>query len=173
MVSPPRCSSVGGAYCGIRHGVRGNCSTSHLRETQHGPHLCSPCSEGPVAAGSRYTSLPEGAEWKSVEARFVAGGLGHEAETPVSGLELKAWDAGLGRWAWPVAAGHGVEGEEPVLGEVVWSTDEPRVMRRLVFGSRKTLNFTIVPVAHAGAKTSKVVADYAEVRVVYDLGGGE
>jgi hypothetical protein len=111
-----------------------------------------------AAAGTSSTPV-----WESAGVRFYAGGMGYQAGSPVSGINLKVWDRGM----WKIVDSKNYGPGAPDLTS--WSTGDPDLIGRLFFGARQTLNFAVVPVEDSGSGTAEVTVDYAEVTLRYTL----
>ena len=64
-------------------------------------------------------------------------------------------------------------GVPDATGKMTWSTDDPDLLNRLLFGKpgEQTLNFAVTPLMHNGCGTEygRVATDYVAVTVSYRL----
>jgi len=107
-------------------------------------------------------ALPPSPVWETLTATLLAGGRGH-ADGVQHGAELHLWDEGR----WRRVGRNDRPPDDP--GPLEWTTADPDLVRRLLFGQDQSVNLAVLPLAPNGTGTASVAVDYAEVRVRYRL----
>lgn len=108
-------------------------------------------------------------EITSIAAKFYSGGTGELDGNTKHGAELKIWRRGR----WEKLAENTVSPEtlsnNPANGLLEWVFSDTSQLKTLFYGSSKTLNLAVTPIAPNGEEEGVIATDYAEVVVRYRI----
>jgi hypothetical protein len=99
---------------------------------------------------------------KSIRTTWRTGGARYVADAPENpGATLSVWDRG----GWEEIGATAATAKAPQTIE--WATSDPVAVRRLLFGSPRSVTFAVTPKASNGPGRAEITTDYVEVEVRY------
>jgi hypothetical protein len=125
----------------------------------------------PRDSAAQYIKVPfykagvENFEFKSVMASFAAGGEGYSGRTKVSGAMVRGWVED--RWVTLTDSSNSNGPDVP--GEVAWSSSDPDLIGRMMFGPEQYLIFAATPAVPNGVGDGKIAVRDVRVTVKYKI----